>query len=671
MEGEARHLFLATLCTLLHSIRSKRYFIMMQDGKLRKLGLSTRHSWKYKTLLFLIHFQCVSSFSSNVFIQRHCSLSSSDLRIRHSFPLQNHASSDSNSSREKRRQSLVVGNNPLLSLNMNLDALARAQAAERAQELYQRISALHREGYYAVSPDVVSFNSVLKAWQSDPSRALEFWEKEVDQLSPKDKPNIRSFNTFLLSLANAGMYKSAEELLEQMKISDSAVVPDRISYNTVLLSYLLSVEESSAADRADKLLKEMLLADENLTLANIHVPRPDVVSFNTVIATWANHPTPEVAVRKTEEWLQFLKDYPALQPDIYTYTTVLQAWARYGRSKREKQLTNAKHEGTAEDSSERVRELFQEMQDAGLVPNRVTYTIAMQEVAMSESGGPEAAHDLLREMLLNCETNPEARPDVVTFSALIDAYSKHAHTHPEKSVHSCMNILADMKLLAKKWPDVSPNERTYTSMLSVLAKSRTFEAGPLAENFLEEMWKTPGLTPSTIHYNACINAYAKSPRADKAVRAERVWQDMKENGIAEDTITYNSLLAATSGVFGSSDLKKLGLKLGIQVFQNLQGNSNCKPTTVSYLYWFKTIRKLMDQSHPLRDAVVEQAFDLCCQQGCLNDIVLHYVLKHFDVTSSRLRRFLEYSKGRTISTEYLPKEWSCHALGSQISLNRF
>ena len=45
--------------------------------------------------------------------------------------------------RDRRQWSRDVGTNPLLSLNLNLDALARSEASERAQELYQRIAALH------------------------------------------------------------------------------------------------------------------------------------------------------------------------------------------------------------------------------------------------------------------------------------------------------------------------------------------------------------------------------------------------------------------------------------------------------------------------------------------------------------------------------------------------
>lgn len=54
---------------------------------------------------------------------------------------------------EKRQKSLAAGNQPLLSLNLNLDALVRGNAPDRAQELFTRIRALHADGYYATAPD--------------------------------------------------------------------------------------------------------------------------------------------------------------------------------------------------------------------------------------------------------------------------------------------------------------------------------------------------------------------------------------------------------------------------------------------------------------------------------------------------------------------------------------
>ena len=83
---------------------------------------------------------------------------------------------------DRRQESLQQGNNPLISLNMNLDALARSKnAAPRAQELLERIHALYEEGYYEVSPNVVSYNSVLKAWKEgdNPQKAYELLQDMI------------------------------------------------------------------------------------------------------------------------------------------------------------------------------------------------------------------------------------------------------------------------------------------------------------------------------------------------------------------------------------------------------------------------------------------------------------------------------------------------------------
>jgi hypothetical protein len=551
----------------------------------------------------------------------------------------------------RRQQSRHVGNNPLLSLNLNLDALAKAQAADRAQELYQRIAALHREGYYAVSPDVVSFNSVLKAWQLDPSKALEFWEREVDHLSEPNKPNIRSFNTFLLALANAGLYKPAEELLEQMQSPDSAVVPDRISYNTVLLAYALS-PEPSAAPRADALLRKMLLVSENDPCSgDTAMARPDAVSFNTVISAWAAHPIPFTAAQKSEEWLEYLKtnNCNGVLPDVYTYTTVLQAWTRYAAatqrqqkvaiSVRQSDKTNAHATAAALVASQRANELL--------------------------------------------EDDPTVRPDTIAFSALMDGYAKRAAEAPQSALAAVSELLQQMKELSVTWPDTGPNHRTYTSVLNAVAQSRIIRAGELAQDYLQDM-RESGLAPSVIHYNAALNAWAKCPRPDKATHAWRMWQEMQQVGVAPDVITYNTFLAATANIyFGSSssldphhqyEKKKAVLDMGLAVFKALHDDPDCEPTTLSYHYWFKTVRKLMPAS-TARQKVVKHAFTLCCQQGCLNDMVLQYMLQRIVTTREEIQALvsglaaadgallLSDDDSYKISVADLPPAWSRRALG--------
>lgn len=190
---------------------------------------------------------------------------------------------------ERRQESLDAGRDPLLSLNLNLDALARAKAPDRAQQLFQRISALHEEGYYSEPPNTVSFNTVLKAWNDDPAKALEFWES-----AEKIPKNIRSYNTFLFALAKSGCDKESSSLLRSMLAINSRVKPDLISWNTVLLAHARSGCANSAP-RAELLLQTMLDGQPiqvdynetsktfNLTLVQSSYipPKPDKISINT------------------------------------------------------------------------------------------------------------------------------------------------------------------------------------------------------------------------------------------------------------------------------------------------------------------------------------------------------------------------------------------------------
>ena len=106
-----------------------------------------------------------------------------------------------------RERSIAKGRDPIISLNMNLDYLAKSGqrgAAHRAEELLLRIEALYSEGYYQVKPDSVSYNSVMNAYAistdvDDSPKEVERLLKRMENLSHLGdetvKPTIVSFNT--------------------------------------------------------------------------------------------------------------------------------------------------------------------------------------------------------------------------------------------------------------------------------------------------------------------------------------------------------------------------------------------------------------------------------------------------------------------------------------------
>ena len=137
---------------------------------------------------------------------------------------------------QQKQKSLARGNHPLVSLNLNLDSLAKSGAAPRAQELLQRIEALHEEGYYQVAPDVVSYNSVLNAWarsSSEPvERAVELFQKQV--LDSHVRPTLVTYNTLILAFSKRGQAEDARHILEFLLEQGGDIRPDTISFNSVL-----------------------------------------------------------------------------------------------------------------------------------------------------------------------------------------------------------------------------------------------------------------------------------------------------------------------------------------------------------------------------------------------------------------------------------------------------
>lgn len=299
----------------------------------------------------------------------------------------------------RRRESLEQGNHPLISLNLNLDALAQSKAAGRAQELLERISLLYQEGYYDVSPDIVSYNSVLKAWkeENNPEKAFELLQQMLlaDEIND-DTVDVISFNTVILAFANTGNYPQALEMLRQMQQRADLPSPDTVTYNSVLYAYAQSSDQGTAI-QAENLLREMMDPKFNVTV--------DTTSFNTVIHAWSQMVKDNsnvAAAHRAQQLLDHMAQLAAagnsnVEPDVYGYTTVIQAWANCGQPLKSQELLDR-----------------MTLKKEGLVPNRYTYTAVMSSLA--KAGKPAKAEIILNEMMdAYTSGNTDLKPDTGKF----------------------------------------------------------------------------------------------------------------------------------------------------------------------------------------------------------------------------------------------------------------
>ena len=494
--------------------------------------------------------------------------------------------------------------------------MAKQGAGSRAQELLRRIHALYSEGYYEVSPDIVSYNSVLKAWKEDenPEAALELLETMIrnereaelsyefdggDESNNNNNNNksIRvdtiSFNTVIAAFANQGNHGKALELLRKMQkkkqISRGSDPdgtenddddyyypdPDTITYNIVLYGLAQSNDVGTAAE-AENLLREMMMRKERTGVSLV-----DTTSFNTVLYAWSREGekkqavtkvvdgkrrtvTPpkrpvstQMAAQRAEGMLTVMEELSEagnsrVRPDVYSYTTAIQCWAKCSDKTQTTTFTD------------KAQAVLKRMIDRGLQPNKMTYTALIN--ALSKAGQPKKAEYVLQQMI---QSRYEA--DTVAFSAIIDGWAKiSSKDHPE-AANRALQILETMK--GNESRGVGPTATTYTSVLNALAKSETRDAPDRALDLLKEMEEeyasrvgaeadlSPppppprepaeqphntkldkwSMRPTNTHYNCVLNAYAKSSRADKAVKAQQLMTVMENHSRLDcrpDTISY-------------------------------------------------------------------------------------------------------------------------------------
>lgn len=427
--------------------------------------------------------------------------------------------------------------NPLISLNMNLDSLAEIGAASRAQELLRRIGALYREGYYEVSPDVVSYNSVLKAWKEDdqPKQALELLEAMIEHNSQDEEQEhngvdvppsslsvlsssslsltsqvqvgVISFNTVIAAFANQGNYLKCMELLRRMQSDVRYPNPNTITYNVVLYSLAQSPDHGTAA-QAETLLREMMKQDVAVDSTSfntcIHawsketssVDHHRVGNINKIDAEYSSHSSlNDISVSsacRASELLTIMEELSDagnvnVHPDTFSYTTTIQAFARSRQP-------------------QQAQEIFHRMtRKTNLQPSRLTYTALMS--AYAKSGQPERAHEILQDMTKAYQSGNiiELKPDTAAYSSVIDGWAKVASIDRPEAAKEAMALFDIMQKKANE--GMRPNAQTYTSLLTVFAKCGTGEWCEMAHTMLldmEQMYYETGdetIRPTRFQYN--------------------------------------------------------------------------------------------------------------------------------------------------------------------------
>ncbi|KAL5761895.1 hypothetical protein ACOSP7_018159 [Xanthoceras sorbifolium] len=182
-----------------------------------------------------------------------------------------------------------------------------------------------------------------------------------------------------------------------------------------------------------------------------------------------------------------------------------------------------------------AKKVLKEMRNRGTLLDNVIYTTLIggccklgdiaaahklfKEIGFCQTGKMVEARKLFHEMLSN-----GLKPDVVTYTALIDGYFKASN------ITQAMKLMEDMKVAG-----FPPDTFTYTTLMDAYSKSREMvKAYELVQEMLDK-----GLQPTVVTFNVLMNGFCMSGMLEDG---ERQLKWMLEKGIMPNATADNCLM---------------------------------------------------------------------------------------------------------------------------------
>lgn len=455
-------------------------------------------------------------------------------------------------------------------------------------------------------PDVISFNTVLKAW----TRAGAVLVDQHSHLSTPEHlldPDIHIFSARDCALR-------AQELLEKQENDD--------------------VEQD---------------ADNDGTSSSC----PDVTSYNTVMDAWAKSRTPESVQHVQDLMKRMMKR--KLQPNRITFTALMES---YAYSKREDRL----------DEIGKIwnRMHMQSRSDPTVAPNAQSLTILLHAYSrmaaqMISDGGEEAAKlkdlsDQAMVFLRNQEEryeethDPKDQPEVMTYTTAMDVLSK---VGTPASAHQAEHLWQKIKMLKHEPGQINANVRptiyTYTTLIS--SWSRVTGIVPEAVNriteLIDELWENDYVYKNSRPFTAALRGYARSrfPLAEepnKAVLALNTVKALRDKAKETPSLlpghsVYHAAIDCCSKVLSSHQLQShltiegstvqcetTALKIAFALLRTMQVD-NVEPTNETYCKLLMCTRNLLPPGEE-RTRVAESVY-LKAQQAGFADKRVHVLLQ--------------------------------------------
>jgi hypothetical protein len=166
-------------------------------------------------------------------------------------------------------------------------------------------------------------------------------------------------------------------------------------------------------------------------------------------------------------------------------------------------------------------------------------------------------------------------------------------------------------------------------------------------------------------------AYARSSLSDKAERANKLYNDMKNLYLAgnehvrPNVVAVNAVLNACAFTTTGDDIRLQSrvVEIAHSILKDLEQAPQFiygKPDQVTYGTFMKTCANQMPDSHT-RQQIVEILFKKCAKDGQVGDLVLQQLrcMASEELYQQLIGRSIH---DMNVRLEDLPKEWSCNVV---------
>ncbi|KAJ3684043.1 hypothetical protein LUZ61_013207 [Rhynchospora tenuis] len=348
---------------------------------------------------------------------------------------------------------------------------------------------------FKTKPDIVTYNVLVKMCARAGRRDLVGATLE-HALSAELKPCMATLTSIVAAYVGFGDLATAERIIQAMRES-------RTDICQLLREQNVKSEDmdSSLLDEESNALLEKMVRTEGVLEGPVPLlPKtyqPNARIYSTLMKGYMKQGRLDDVVCTIRAMKQ--EPDPASHPDHVTYTTVISTLVNAG-------------------CMEQAREVFDEMKDAQIPATRVTYNVLLK--GYCKKFQLDKAKDLMYEM----EATHCVCPNEVTYNILINGC---LHIDDTAGALAYYNEMRDK--------GIAPTKVSYTTLMKAFA----FSGQPkLAHQVFDEMTNDPRVKVDIVAWNMLVFAYCKM---GLVAEAKKVIEQMKENSIMPDVVTYGSL----------------------------------------------------------------------------------------------------------------------------------